>query len=406
MITFDSGKPGGGKTKLAVMELVDELRRSKRFIVTNMAIRLDPWVDGAGVPRAGLCRAMMDKYGDNFDARDRVVLLTDEQVKRFYAVRPRMVDGFREVRTLPPEADGRFRLNHAAGDEGVCYFVDEAHEFFSARDWAKTGKEVLSWASQQRRAGDDAWFVTQVVGNVEKQLRGVSQQCVLVVNHRLQSLGFFRQPDIISARWYSSTPPSGTESPLRKEVVKYDREFIHGIYDTAAGVGVSGKGADIKQRAKGLHWSAVVFFVAGLFALVYFGAAGIRKAVGAVTQIPSAPRQITDSAPVAVPQLAAIAASAPVLPPVVPQAPSADVVRSLERLPNLKPWAVNWTSAKGEKANAAVQLSNKVILVGTTLEVVNGGLLLDGRFVSSVPTDASNDTAYVPPRPAVPLARR
>jgi len=212
MIRFISGKPGAGKTLYAVLRLVDELRMTNRAVVTNMAIELHPWVDGGGVPRLGLLQSLQKEFGSTFDAEDRLYLLSDEQVKRFYAWRPEVDDGVIRFRELPldgPQRQARFKLTK--GVPGVAYFIDEAHEFFASRDWQETGKETLSWASQQRRAGDDAWLLTQVVGNVEKQLRGVSQECVWLVNHRLQSLAMFRQPDMLSYRVFSSTPPAPSE---------------------------------------------------------------------------------------------------------------------------------------------------------------------------------------------------
>lgn len=402
MITFCSGKPGGGKTKLAVLELVEEIRRGKRMIVTNMAIRMDPWVDGKGVARSGLERSLQDKFGDTFDCRQRICLIDDDEVKRFYAVRPTIVEGRQVKQVLSEEEDGRFRLKVGAGFEGVAYFIDEAHEFFSAREWAKTGKEVLSWASQQRRAGDDCWFLSQVVNNVEKQLRGVSQQCYWVTNHRLASLGVFRQPDVISYRLFSSTPPAPTEMSLRKGIVRYDKEFVHALYDTAAGVGVTGRGADIGQRAKGLHWSFLPIVLLALGVVFTFGFHGLREGIRKVVGIEARATEVVPSGagwpaerlngvggPTIVTQVIRV---------VEMVAPAVEVVK-VEKVRNVSPWAVTHLTSRnpGESntLSATVGMSDGTFRYGKLLTRVGGGYLLDGTFISDVPTEGTNRTAYL-----------
>jgi len=71
------------------------------------------------------------------------------------------------------------------------------------------------------------------------------------------------------------------------------------------------------------------------------------------------------------------------------------------------PWAVMWLSSKdsnGVPQSATVMLSDRQMFSGRELRVVNGGVLLDGAFLSTVPTGASNLTAGVEV-PAVKVRR-
>jgi len=263
MIRFIAGKPGNGKSLYAAWLIILELVYGNRPVVTNLALRMDPWVDGRGKARKGLVRFLEDEYGEGFDARRRVYLLNDTEVKRVYAYRPivpKLEGEERVVHVIPKDGDGRFRFTSEL--PGVFQVVDEIHEHFGARDWQLTGREALSWASQHRRAGDDMYAVTQVVNNVEKQLRGVSQECICLVNHGYRMIGMFRQPNLITLRVYSTTPPSPMEQSMRFERLKFQREKVYEIYDTASGVGVAGRKADIGGKAKGLPpWMVIVFII-------------------------------------------------------------------------------------------------------------------------------------------------
>lgn len=287
MITFIGGKPGASKTCYAVGLLIDELKHTNRPVVTNMAMKLQPWVDGKGVPRKGLLRYLEDTYGQTFDAERRIVLMEDDEVIRFYAIRPvwRESEQRQEVVRLGLEEDHRFRFK--AGDNGmtgVAYFIDEAHEFWPNRDWQKLwqqgpGRELLSWGSQQRRAGDDAFFLTQVIENVEKKVLGLSQECHYLTNHGLKPMGPFRQPNVVMVRVTGGTPPRESETALRWEKIKYNRQELYHCYDTAAGVGVAGRGADIGRRARGLHWAFIPLGAAGVLAVIVWGFVFLRDVV-------------------------------------------------------------------------------------------------------------------------------
>lgn len=285
MNIFYSGKPRSGKTKAAVIWTIDRLRFTERAIVTNMALKFEPWVDGKGRARRGLLRALKDEFGETFDAERRIYLLSNEEVRRFYAIRvrvPRNAWEKREVLRIPEREDGEWRFN---GDEyPACDFViDEAHVFFP-RDGLPGSKaramspELLGYATQAGRCGDEDIYLSQVLVNVNRQLRGVAQECHWFTNHVHNRMGMFRQADKISYRVYATTPPGPSEMWLAKGTLRYKRDFIEDCYDTGAGVGVSGNTcADIGQRAKGVpSWGIWVLVVVVAIGFMFF-AVGIRK---------------------------------------------------------------------------------------------------------------------------------
>jgi len=298
MIRFIGGKQGGGKSRVAVGRLVEELRASNRFIVTNLALEFVPWVDGGKKARKGLINSLQEKYGDDFDAMQRIVLIDDSDVHRFFRCRPRVNPGtgVREIHWIPECSDGRFRMDENCA--GVCYIIDEAHEFFPAHEWEKVRVGCLSWGTQARRAGDEVYFLSQIIGNVAKPLRGLAQECLWVVNHRHLSLGWFRQFDKISIKSYATAPPAASDAPLYDTTLRDDREWIYGVYNTSKGVGVRGRQADIGQRARGIHWTWSVAFVAAFILAVIFVFNGIkmgfRKALGGA---PPPPKNEAAAAP-------------------------------------------------------------------------------------------------------------
>jgi len=289
MNVFYSGKPRSGKTKAAVIWILWRLMNYPgRCIVTNVALKLHPWVDGKGVARKGLLRILLDRYGSTFDAERRIVLITHEQVRRFYAVRPILPCNDWE----PVEVKHIDAGEHWAFDgnqyKGVDYVIDEVHVYWPAQGMPAAKElpvrgEDLGYFTQSGRCGDEVILISQVLTNVNVKLRGVAQECHWFTNHRLARLSYWRQPDKISYKVFASTPPGPSEQHMAQGILKYSRDEIESSYNTAEGVGVSGNAAaDIGVRAKGLPmWTIGVLGVAviGLVVAALFGFSKITQAV-------------------------------------------------------------------------------------------------------------------------------
>ena len=77
MLEIVIGKPGDGKSLISCMEVVEELNRSERCIVTNLPLDL--------VELAVDCHEHIVRP---IDLKERVLLLEDEQVRDFFLYEP------------------------------------------------------------------------------------------------------------------------------------------------------------------------------------------------------------------------------------------------------------------------------------------------------------------------------
>jgi len=286
VLRFITGKTGGGKSKLAMAMLIDELRYTKRMIFTNLAFELQPWIFN-GKPMLGLLAILTREFGETFDAEKRIVFLEPDEIQGFYRTRAlsRQDENGTVVYdriSVPSHSDGLFHAD--ASTPGTCYFIDEAHEYFQQQEWAKIGKEMMSWASQNRRAGDDCWLLTQEAELVAKPLRRQSLECYWLTNHAHLALGPFKRPDIISYQLHITTPPSAGAPALRTNKIHYRADLLHHTYNTARGAGVSGQGADVGMRVRGLPFWALPVGVLALAALFLLGIKGCQKGVRAFVE--------------------------------------------------------------------------------------------------------------------------
>jgi len=161
MIRFITGKPGDGKSLFATRQLIQDLIQTDAFVVTNIPLRL-PELRPYVAPRAERMR-LRSEPDYVFDLDSRVKLLADDDVYEFYRFRSGGL-------TLAPSPDFVSRDNPSARLERpdftkvmkaefmrvnerveyqrpVHYYIDEAHNFFSAREWATTSRSLLYYAS-------------------------------------------------------------------------------------------------------------------------------------------------------------------------------------------------------------------------------------------------------------------
>lgn len=248
-IHFISGKPGGGKSLYSVRLIVEELLVGHRHVITNVPLKLD-----------ALHSYVQEQAGDRVvDVIGRVWILDDDQTKEFWTYRP---GGVR----IPRLNQARWQAGEvpsykAVNDSGVMYVIDEVHNFFGSRQWAETGRDVLFYLSQHRKLGDTVICITQAVGNVDKQFRSVTQDFTYIRNLSKERIGAFRLPGLFLRSTYPS-PPSETAVPMERGRFTLDVRGIAGCYDSAAGVGIHGRMADMGERKKGLPWWSFIVVVA------------------------------------------------------------------------------------------------------------------------------------------------
>ncbi|MHB8522743.1 MAG: hypothetical protein ACYDH9_18560 [Limisphaerales bacterium] len=264
------GKPGAGKGMWCIAEVVDELRYTERNIVTNLPIRVEPWVTTNGEARCGLRAFMRKTYKDEFDLDKRLVLLEEheEEMPEFFAWRAPgvKVDVKRDDEGRAVEFDAE-----AAKKVASClYLVDEAWKWFGARDWARTGKGVVWYGRQHRKFGDSVWYATQNADDLDKVLRGLCQGFVQVVNQSKLPMFGFRRPNAISWKEFGDWNVKGSFA-MATGMRKVDAKGLGGCYDTSAGVGIrGGHAADSTSRKKGLPWQLIPVAMGGVAVALVF----------------------------------------------------------------------------------------------------------------------------------------
>jgi len=157
-----------------------------------------------------------------------------------------------------------YETTKAMENGGVLNVTDESWKDFNSRDWQKTGKGVLYYASQHRKLGDDWLIVTQNTKQIETALRQVAQDFWVVRNHGKLSIGKFRQPSMFTVAVFEQ-PPTGMSEPMERRMFRLDKPGLGSCFDTAAGIGIiGGGGADLHERKRGIPWQ---FFVVAAIAL-------------------------------------------------------------------------------------------------------------------------------------------
>jgi len=327
-IHFISGKPGGGKSMYGVKLILEELTLGRRTVITNLPLRVGE-----------VNRYIQEHTEKAVDVVSRVWILDDDQTAQFWTFRP---GGVRIPKLTADQWARGQRPSYAdVSDDGVMYVIDEVHNFFGARQWAETGRDVLFYLSQHRKLGDTVVCITQAIGNVDKQFRSVTQDFTFLRNLSKEKYGFLRLPSIFIRKTFSS-PPSDTTQPMETGTFRLDTRGIGALYDSAAGVGIHGRAADTAERKKGGHWSLFFVGLAILVVVVFFA---LPDAIGSMFLTPQerAGGRLKPGGSTAV--VPAVSSSAPV--PAVGSAPVLEVPRMTSNLTSTNTWIQGMTTMGG-----------------------------------------------------------
>jgi hypothetical protein len=271
VINLITGKPGGGKGRLSIELIADEIRHGTRAIITNLPVRLLPWVNGKGKPQLGLENYLSFKYGKTFNVHDRVFVLSDDQAMEFYlyrsesgklvkceaSYRTQIKDGIEEKRVMD------YDTGIAVKNGGVLYCIDEAWKIFGSRNWWKTSEGMIFYTAQHRHFGDDVMVVCQQTKQIDTAIVRVAENFWVVTNHGNKVIGWFRRPSVFEVNIYDSAPTGAKQTPMATKYFRLDPEGLAQCYDTSAGVGIVGRTmADIGSRKRGLPvWTIPVALV-------------------------------------------------------------------------------------------------------------------------------------------------
>jgi len=266
-IHFITGNPGGGKGLLAVQKICDELVHDERPIITNLPVRIEPWVRvwrrfgrTHHKPEIGFRQYLLQKHGKDFGIRERLFFVEDEAVPEFFLWR-RGPDG-KLFRLDSKSAGGiveEYDTTEAVRNGGVCYVTDEAWRFWNSRKWQKTGTGLQFYSAQHRHLGDTWYIVTQKTAQCDKALHRVAQDFSVVTNQGKLPLGMFNRPDVFTVSVYDEAPTGAKLDPIKRSVFRLDKKGLGSCYDTSAGTGIGGgSGADLNERKTGLPWWGIL----------------------------------------------------------------------------------------------------------------------------------------------------
>lgn len=326
MIMVICGKPRGGKSLYAVMQLCYELRNTQRFIVTNLPLDLEQVAEWAG------------KYGISAtEVRRRVRLLSDAETSRFWlfdpegmiteAVTVKVGDIYQKCKW---ESRGReaeqvvmpdFSSRQHPSYPGVAAFIDEAHIHFGARATLKRSDELTFFLSQHGHLRYDVWFISQHPAKLDKHIRVDAQDWTVVSNlGNVKGWLGVSLPRVFRRATYQNVPGSSQfEKPMETGTFRLNVSEYGVLYSTSAGVGLAGR-VDTQETQRGNHWSRWVGGGLGIAAVVALVPLLCLKVLG--MGIHGGLKSFMDTATGPVSNVVAVAA-APVQPPAVTNRPSA-----------------------------------------------------------------------------------
>ena len=304
-ISFITSIIGGGKSLNGTRIVCDELENGDRMISTSLPLFLDDhWVTikrtrnlrpPPGIPDwwespyaiqdvdeldrplksdsmrmfiFGLATWCHYEIKKPVDFNQRLRLLKHDEISKFYLHVPN-----RDLPELQETLPGRKPvsvpdLTARNGDGGCVFIIDEIHNYFSARNYLEAGPGVERYQSQLRKLNDDMWMISQHLEKVDKnfrrnatrtfEMRNMSKQKLWVGVTLKERFDWAQYPGI----------PSKNDKPTEKGHFMLRERGMCWLYDTMAGVGVTG-GMKADQPPKGRHWSTWIF-VALLIAGVGF----------------------------------------------------------------------------------------------------------------------------------------
>lgn len=260
MLTIVVGANGSGKSLFGTEQVIQELRRTNRQIVTTLAL-----------DHGKLNEYLQKKYPkETIDVSGRVLCIGKNEITKFW--RYRGVNKAWGEYGPEPIVLGAFGEDPkwSVADGGVLYVIDEAQVGFNARNWQKVGTEFCDFQSQHRKLTSDVIAITPASGLLDKQFRLLAGECIVLTNLYQKSVSVWKAPRKIVYQVFGNCPPLPGEEHSQKGSIYIDPEGVAGCYRTQDGVGIVGGQADKGKESKGIPWYyafglAVVLAFAGWF---------------------------------------------------------------------------------------------------------------------------------------------
>jgi len=272
MIHFITGKPGGGKSLYSTMQVIEELRTSNRFVTTNLRLNLQE-----------LEVYMQNQFGAYLNGEpgeswtSRVRLLDDVESKHFWlhpAPGCTLTDrvkggevGKDGVRELDVPDWNQFP---SVAEFGTLYLIDELHDHFNAREWQKSSKDGIYWASKHRHLRQDALLITQHPELVDKNFRRLAQDFTVLRNFGNEPmLGFRFANRFRRATYLHQKGPGDRQPPTESGWFKLDKR-VASCYFTHGTTGILSR-TDVKEsKGRGRHPAWIVVFLVAFMAVLWY----------------------------------------------------------------------------------------------------------------------------------------
>lgn len=260
------GEPGSGKSYIANDTILTELEQSPlTWVVTNVAMREGQVREflGPRIPADGILRLR---------------LLADDEVRTFW--RERGDHKIQVEQVTDPDGYRRFKVVGAV-TAGVLYVIDEAHNYFRARDYQKTSQEALWYLSQHRQWGDTVFVITQNRKNLDVAFTRIAETFTICRSSGKIRVALFRLWKGFSRVQFPEVPGPGVPSRLIFRRLNKKRAEC---YETAAAANAPGTAqADKGQKLSGIHigWAAilVVLFLVGMLSWPYLSSRFVGAAL-------------------------------------------------------------------------------------------------------------------------------
>lgn len=266
------GKKGGGKSYYGLRNyIMRELVYGNRVVCSTLALNLEE-----------LSAYLAAKYPHkDIDVNKRVRMLSREEGQRFWLHRQPGVD-LEDVSDQDYDKGKNPDYSSVAHLGGVLYVIDEIHIDFDARNWAKVGRGLTYYNSQERKLQDDQVFITQFLDLVDKRVKNFSQEFVVCRNFKYEKfLTVFSKGSSMVAKHYANPPAQG-KGELADETHRYKIEpDLARCYDTSQGVGFKGTGKpDTARKTKSLPWWLMFALPVAAWLALSYGTDLLSKAAG------------------------------------------------------------------------------------------------------------------------------
>lgn len=301
MVTMLLGLPGNGKSLTACRRLLHALGHG-RTVVTNLPLN------------AGECADYIEKHFGFEAARtigERLVVVDSTEMKEVFRIRgpgcgmpegENWKSGERRLDRCYQFEDSTARPWKMSKEECEAvlrsdppgaklvktppteYYLDEVQNVWPARGWQELSAGMPYWLSQHRHLGDNVCLVTQREMQVDRIIRGLTQEFLTLTNFNGRRRWGMRLPGWFAwSRW--EEPPGGLGArPVEAGAFRLDVEGVAKCYSTVGGMGIdpSTGSADIVKAKRGFSWMWAVGAIVIVMILASFVPTLIGRAVGGV----------------------------------------------------------------------------------------------------------------------------